>query len=80
MPDPHFNAKQQQFKQKITSSKSLCQNLVVGAFSEAEKIVRKSYFTMKSEKLLIILGSNAINDSLRPGVVATVPCFCLKCF
>ena len=46
MPDPHFNAKQQQFKQKNTSSKSLCQNLVVGAFFEAEKN-RSQMFLLK---------------------------------
>ena len=80
MPDPEFNAKQQQFNQKITSSKSLCQNLVAGAFFEDEKIVRKCCFTVKSEKSLIIIQSNTTNDSIHPPVVATILRFYSKCF
>ena len=72
MQDPHFNAKQQQFKRKSLREKFLCQNLAVGAFFEADKNCSQMFFSqVKSEKSLIVIQSNTTNDSIHPGVVAT---------
>ena len=66
---------------KSLQAKVLCQNLVVGAFFEADKNCSQMFFSqVKSEKSLIVIQSNTINNSIHPGVVATVLRFYLKCF
>ena len=81
MPDPHFNAKQQAIQTKIASSKSFVSKSRGWCILRSwKKLFANVFSRVKSEKSLIVIQSNTTNDSIHPGVVATVLRFCLKCF